>query len=47
MSSCFLPAADGGSGLELFSTGGNAKLLSMTVYELKPAWPTNEESQPG
>ena len=37
MSSCFLPDP-GKSGLELFADGGSPKILSMTVYELKPAW---------
>ena len=38
MSSCFLPDP-AKSGLELFADGGSPKLLSMTVYELKSAWP--------
>ncbi len=43
LSSCFRPGP-GKTGLELFSAGGNPRLLSMTVQELKSAWPT---SQPG
>ena len=38
MSSCFLPGPEN-AGLELFSTGGNPKILSMTVCELKSIWP--------
>jgi fructan beta-fructosidase len=39
MSSCFLPDQEN-SGLELFSGGGNPKLLSITVCELKSIWPS-------
>ena len=41
MSSCFLPGPEN-AGLELFSKGGNPKILSMTVCELKPIWPKNQ-----
>ncbi len=38
MTSCFLSSPDN-TGLELFSDAGNPKILSMTVNELKSAWP--------
>jgi fructan beta-fructosidase len=38
MSSCFLPGP-ANSGLELLFAGGNPKILSMTVCELKSIWP--------
>jgi sucrose-6-phosphate hydrolase SacC (GH32 family) len=41
LSSCFLPGP-GKTGLELFAAGGSPKILSMTVNELKPAWPTSQ-----
>jgi fructan beta-fructosidase len=37
MTSGFLPAPEM-TGLELFADGGNPKILSMTVHELKSAW---------
>jgi len=37
MSSCFLPGP-AKVGLELFAAGGNPKIRSMKVYELKSAW---------
>jgi sucrose-6-phosphate hydrolase SacC (GH32 family) len=36
---CFLPQANDRS-LELFATGGAAKVLSLDVYPLRPAWST-------
>ncbi len=45
MSSCFLPDP-AKSGLELFADGGSPKILSMTVYELKPAWAKAGPSRP-
>jgi sucrose-6-phosphate hydrolase SacC (GH32 family) len=41
MSSCFLPGPEN-AGLELFSAGGNPRILALTVYELKSAWPTSK-----
>jgi len=41
MTSCSLPDPDS-PGLELFSDGGSPKILSMTVYELKSAWPKSK-----
>ncbi len=38
MSSCFLPNP-ANTGLELFSDGGNPRIISMTVHTLKSAWP--------
>ena len=37
MSSCFLPGPEN-TGLELFSDGGNPKILSLTICELKSIW---------
>ena len=39
MTSCFLPDK-GNTGLELYSNGGSPKIMSMTVFELKSAWPS-------
>jgi sucrose-6-phosphate hydrolase SacC (GH32 family) len=41
MSSCFLPGPEN-AGLELFSAGGNPRILALIVYELKSAWPTSK-----
>jgi sucrose-6-phosphate hydrolase SacC (GH32 family) len=41
MTSCFLPTPEM-TGLECFAEGGNPKILSMTVDELKSAWPTSK-----
>jgi fructan beta-fructosidase len=38
MSSCFLPGPEK-AGLELFSAGGNPRIRSLTVCELKSIWP--------
>jgi sucrose-6-phosphate hydrolase SacC (GH32 family) len=44
MTSCFLPDSKN-AGLELFSEGGSPKILSMTVYELKSAWPMSKAGE--
>ncbi len=41
MTSCFLPRPED-AGLELFSNGGDPKILSLTVCELKSVWPTSK-----
>ena len=38
MSSCFLPRPDDRK-LAFYATGGAAKIISLQVRELKPAWP--------
>jgi sucrose-6-phosphate hydrolase SacC (GH32 family) len=35
LSSCFVPQAEG---LEAYCTGGNVRIVSLKVYELKSAW---------
>ncbi len=42
MSSCFLPGPQD-LGLELFSDGGNLKIVSLTIYELESAWPARDK----
>jgi sucrose-6-phosphate hydrolase SacC (GH32 family) len=46
MSSCFLPGPEN-AGLELFSVGGSPKIRSMTIYELRSAWPTSKAGKTG
>ena len=38
MTSCFLPKAEERS-LEVYAAGGAARIVSLKVYELRPAWP--------
>ena len=38
MTSCFLPD-DANRALEFYATDGNVKMVALTVYELKSAWP--------
>lgn len=41
LTSCFLPRAQGG-GVSAFAEGGAARLVSLTVYPLRSAWPSAE-----
>lgn len=40
LSNCFLPR-DGARGVEVYATGGAARLVSLKVYDLKSAWTEN------